>query len=297
MSIDFELPKGTASYNLYKLHPPFKKLVDGHGYPGVILERATDGRLQCHICGDWYEDLARHVQWQHRMKSAEYKNKFELRLKDVLLSRQIRKKLKEAATTPQNIERCRNNNKLCVARIKANKTKQTIVRAAASLKSKNTLAALNERGLCPDQVNYRFDIVAQEVGKTPTERDLRNFDGPLYDRIRFKFGTLTAYLGYRADMKENEAKEKLAGDFDESKINYDAHRKKTAMRKVSFAGMQAKDVFIVSGIRKIYREKGRVLPKYFNGTPSLTLVMERFGNLENALREAGIDAANWTMIG
>lgn len=44
---------------------------------GVINKR-DDGRLQCHICGDWSLDLTVHIRAEHNMSPARYRNIYQL---------------------------------------------------------------------------------------------------------------------------------------------------------------------------------------------------------------------------
>lgn len=264
--VDFELPKGTKSYNLYKLHPPFRKLVDGHGYPGVVLEREGDGKLQCHICGEWFDNLSNHIFLNHKKKVKEYKKKFGLRDKDSLVSKEIKEFRKTIGMTAENIAILKQSALKGVAARKKNK-KQHFINKSISLKeAKGTLAALNSKGLCPDQVNYRFDIVAAQLGKQPTSRELRQYDEPVLTRIVQTFGTFNKYIEHRG-MAPRPAQKRIS------------------------------DIEIIAGIRKIYIKKGRVHARDFVGSPSWDVVHSRFGNLENALRESGIDPSNWTMVG
>lgn len=270
-SIDFELPKGTRSYNLYKLHPPFRKLVDGYGYPGVILERVKDEKLQCHICGGWFDNLASHVLYEHKTKSEEYKKKFSLRQKDSLVCKKISEFRRALGSNAGNLEHLKKVSIIGIKTRQANKKKHAQNKSKASLQSKNTLAALNEKGICPDKLNYRFDVVYAQLGKQPTAHELKHYDEPCHTRIIQKFGTFNKYIEYRGLTPKQPLK----------------------IDKIP-------DIKLIAAIRNIYLKKGKVVARDFhsgNNSPSWTTIYERFGSLENALRESGIDPANWTMIG
>lgn len=49
---------------------------DWHGELGVLLEK--DGKVQCHICGNWYVELGRHTATKHKVNAETYRAYFGL---------------------------------------------------------------------------------------------------------------------------------------------------------------------------------------------------------------------------
>ena len=253
MLIDLELPQGTKSYNLYKLHPPFRKLVNGHGYPGVVLERISDGKLQCHLCGSWLDNLSNHILYEHKIKVKEYKRKFGLRHKDSLVHKKIKEQLSSFSKNTMNIEQLKKASIQGIKVRQENKTQHKINKSKAMLQVKRSLAYLNEKGLCPDQINYRFDIVRQQVRRQPTKQDLRNHDDPLYTRIKQEYGTIDKYLRSRGTLPE---------------IKKSIIRSRGTLPEIKKSII---DINLIAALRKIYLKKGRIAPEYFhsgNGVPS-----------------------------
>jgi len=262
-NLSFDLPEGTKSLNLYKLYPPFRKLVDGYGYPGVILERTSDGKIQCHECGDWFETLGNHTLTAHKLTAQEYKKKYSLRKKDVLISRSMK--------TKQSKNHKRHNRLTLKSLCKRKRIKAARKSYENNLTAKYTLAALNDKGLCPDQINHRFDVVACLLKKQPSLKDIYQYDSPIASKIVRQFGSFNNYLKSR---------------------EMPTHTFGTGRSSNTYS-----DIQIIVGIRQVFFDKGHVRQKDLIGFPSYPTILKRFGSLENALREAGINSKNWTMVG
>lgn len=50
---------------------------DGYGYYGILSCEPTTGKVQCHVCGGWYESVGHHVK-MHGYRAEAYKADFEL---------------------------------------------------------------------------------------------------------------------------------------------------------------------------------------------------------------------------
>lgn len=268
--VDFDLPEGTKSLNLYKLHPPFRRLVNGHGYPGVLLERVSDGKIQCHLCGEWFKFLGSHVYQTHKISAKKYRQKFSLRSKDALCNSVMSGKQRDVAKGSKHLLSAR-TKRLGIKSIQQNM--KTGKRAYAVRKGLNTLAYVNAIGLCPDQINYRFDVVAALAQRQPTLCDVRKYDHPVLDKILKSFGSFNKYIQYRGFLPRRQGAT-------------------ISPRQKLFS-----DVALVAAIRSVYLKRGRVKTLDFIGQPSYETIRRRFGGIENALREAGIDPATWMMVG
>lgn len=264
MSVVFDLPKGTAAYNLYKLHPPFRKIAIGYGYVGVVLKRKSDGKIQCHVCGEWHDGLAQHIG-SHKLTAREYRLKFGLSRCDSLLSKAARSNLAKR-TQSAKCHFTEEDRKKAMDRLRESRIQKTSRRELEKRAFSESISAMNKVGLCPDQVNYRFDIVAEQIGRQPSATDLRKYDQPVYDKILNSFGSFNSYIEYRGMLPREK-------------------------------NMLISDQKIIATIRSIYLENGRVTQKHFNGKPSYQTVWDRFGSLKKACIVAGINPNNWTMIG
>ncbi len=58
---------------LYKAQPPFMDFKRGFGSLGVLMEDMDTGKIQCHLCGELFKSVARHVQHRHDMTADDYR--------------------------------------------------------------------------------------------------------------------------------------------------------------------------------------------------------------------------------
>ena len=89
-TIKYESPSGRI--NIGKWVPPFKEVEGGYGFVGVLAEDYGTGQLQCHVCGQWHENLSIHVFFKHKLKAVEYAEKFGLFRMTALKSKRLREK-------------------------------------------------------------------------------------------------------------------------------------------------------------------------------------------------------------
>lgn len=52
-------------FPLYKPLPPFMNFPNGFGYMGVILQSVKTGKIQCHLCGKLFKNVAKHLYHRH----------------------------------------------------------------------------------------------------------------------------------------------------------------------------------------------------------------------------------------
>ena len=267
-----KLPNGMMAHNLYKLHPPFRKLKQGHGFIGVVLADKKTGEIQCHICGKLFDTLSHHLR-KHKINVQSYKEIYGLRKnKDKLMSKKMIDIFKRAAEqrhkkAPDHLSQ---NLLKSLETRKENKRSCAINCSIGVTKGSNSMAHLNEVGLCPDQINSRFDIVANLIGRQPGWTDLRQYDTPLLIKIMREHGTLNNYRELRG------------------------------LSPVRRGQSPIDNIALIVAIRKLYFKKGRICARDFqgsNGTISWRTIRERFGSLRTACWAAGIDSETWTMVG
>jgi len=88
-TISYDSPSGKININ--KWIPPFEEVENGFGFVGVLAEDTGTGKLQCHLCGSWYELLTTHIWAKHEILSKDYSEMFGLFRNTALKSMRIRK--------------------------------------------------------------------------------------------------------------------------------------------------------------------------------------------------------------
>lgn len=168
---------------LFKVEPPFTEVKDGFGYVGVVLSDKTTGNLQCHICGNYFEHLSCHVSSFHKMKSRDYRIKYQLPLGFPLCSKSRSEKLRENS---------QHNNweKHLPSRI-GRKYKGKYTNNAKY--GRNNSSFHNKYGLCELQMERRYLLVADLLGKDPSELEIKEHDPKLLWAIKNKYKTSNAF--------------------------------------------------------------------------------------------------------
>jgi hypothetical protein len=274
-SLVYELPNGSIAYNLYKIHYPYRRLQNGHGFSGVVLADKETGKLQCHVCGEHHDNLSWHIR-AHKISVEHYKRKYGLRKKDKLVSEKAFEK-RSRVSKQYHVNHKKDFNKYLARALSARDTNKEQHLANKSVSHKgamNSASHVNSRGICPDQINYRFDIVAQIVGKQPGVNDVLAWDRPIYSRIVHNHGSFNNYIKFRG----------------------------LSSNKIGQHGNYIKDVDLIAALRKVYFVKGRICTRDFRGSGSIGsiswgTIRERFGSLRAACWAAGIDSETWQMVG
>lgn len=179
--------------NIEKWEPPFAPVKKGFGYMGVVAEDSEDGTLQCHVCGNWYEQLPTHYTKKHGLTGEEYKQKFGLLSSTALKSKRIR--LIQSATITKlqkqgrmNVGNRRNKNGKKYGFTKANKE-------AANRKGwKKPLEAQNRYGVCDLQIMTKIISLGKKLGKTPTLTDIKDaYGGGIISIMHSRYGSYIKY--------------------------------------------------------------------------------------------------------
>lgn len=169
----------------FKAEPPFTKVKDGHGFLGVVLRDKKKDKLQCHMCGKWFNHLPAHITQAHKIKTRTYKKKYGLPLQFGLVSRGIARKCSDAAKKPywerdkKSVQKHMKN-----MRDKVKRTKR---------RPKATIAAKNSKGLCDQQLLKRFLIVADIVGRNPTTDDVKTHDHAMFAAAVRRYKTFNKF--------------------------------------------------------------------------------------------------------
>lgn len=225
--IKYDSPSGYARIGKYI--EPFKKNDTGFGFEGVVLEDAKSGKIQCSICGEWFEQMAMHLRFAHKINSADYKKRFGLLQSTALKSKRMR------LAQSKIIISLRKSNKKCRYKFEKNNL------FAGNRKNKpKAEESKNKYGVCDLQIMQRIIELKEELGKTPTLIDLR-------DRYGFGFVTLLhkRYGSYVSYCREN--------GFDPNFSNYNPKYSRNYFIEKSKGKIPSINIFNVNEQRGFYR--------------------------------------------
>lgn len=165
---------------IFKAIPPLTEIENGFGFLGVILRNKVIDKLQCHICGEWFDSLATHVFMAHQMKSREYKTKFGLPNGYGLVNKRISEAFSQRQLTEKNLTH--------LSKIRTPTHKKVLKtykeRSLFVSKARRNSSFQNKLGVCSEQILRRYLIVADIVGRDPTQKDLIEYDESLWRVIR-----------------------------------------------------------------------------------------------------------------
>lgn len=178
--IKWDSPSGYVIIGKYI--PPFERVLNGFGYMGVIVEDHGNGKLQCHICGEFHETLPNHLR-KHKISGTEYKRRFGLLMSTALKSKRLR--LRQS----QVMVGLRRKYKQCNYKFKKNNyqagNRKGILKA---LESKNKF------GVCDLQIMERILELSKEMGKTPTLIDVKErYGGGIITLMHKRYGSYVRY--------------------------------------------------------------------------------------------------------
>jgi len=161
---------------------PFEKVLNGFGYMGVVVEDYGSGRIQCHICGDFFENLPTHLR-HHKVTANEYKRKFGLLISTALKSKKMR-----LAQSKVMVD-LRRKHKQCNYKFKKNNyqagNRKGILKA---------LESKNKYGVCDLQIMERILELSKEMGKTPTLIDVKErYGSGIITLMHKRYGSYVRY--------------------------------------------------------------------------------------------------------
>jgi hypothetical protein len=149
---------------LYNYKEPFMRFEEGYGYLGVLLFDGKTDKVQCHMCGDWFEYLPNHLHKEHNMRAREYKEKVGLRQSTALLNEKQRAKLIE-----NGLENRMKNLRPGVAKTDEEKKKISRTLRRSSMEHKN------ECGTCPLQILDQLVKQHDKLGRVPTRKEFKSY--------------------------------------------------------------------------------------------------------------------------
>jgi hypothetical protein len=157
--IKYDSPSGFVHIGKYV--PPFEKNDTGFGFKGVVVEDFESGKLQCSVCGEWFEQLVQHVQ-THDLNCKEYKIKFGLLQSTALKSKKMRLKQSEVM---QKLRKSHRKHRMVF--------KKNNSFAGNRLGIKKAVESQNKYGVCDLQIMQKIIELYKELGRTPTLTQLQ----------------------------------------------------------------------------------------------------------------------------
>lgn len=175
-------PSGEA--HIGKYIPPFEVNETGFGFKGVLVEDFKSGKIECSICGNWYEQISDSHLKKHKVTNAEYKKRFGLLTSTALKSKKMRLRQSEVMI---KLRKENKNNRLMFKRGNS---------YAGNRKDKlKAEESKNKFGVCDLQVMERIEELRQELGKTPTLIDLKNrYGSGMMTLLFMRYGGYLALL-------------------------------------------------------------------------------------------------------
>jgi hypothetical protein len=196
-TIEYEsAPSGYV--NIGKWEPPFAPVKKGFGFFGVLAEDSEDGKLQCHVCGEWFEQLPTHISRKHKMTGAQYREKYGLFRSTALKSKRIRLLQSKVITKLQKEGKMQLGNTNGYGFKKKNKE-------AGNRKGKaKALESQNRYGVCDLQIMTKIIDLSNKLGKTPTLVDIKKeYGGGLIAIMHSRYGSYIKYCRQYLKLKPN----------------------------------------------------------------------------------------------
>jgi Homing endonuclease associated repeat len=167
--------------NLLKLYDEKGYEPSGKSIKGALEVSDDCNQIRCHVCGDWFENLAAHVRYEHDMKTRDYKMTHSLNLGTALIgdAQRIRK---IAASIKQG------NQHLVAARARRAQMIQAGTGGIGNQPAGLTKGGLaNLKGNCAVQLTTDLKVLADRIGHCPSVREVK-LAGICYDAVRYRFG-------------------------------------------------------------------------------------------------------------
>lgn len=228
--IPYNSPSGFV--NVGKYIPPFEKVKNGFGFMGVVVEDSESGKLQCHVCGEWFGVFNSHLS-KHRINSSQYKEIFGLSQSTALKSKKVRLKQSEV------MSKLRRSHMKYNTKFKRNNS------YAGNRKNKpKSLETINKFGICDLQITHKILELKDKLNKTPTLTELKNeYGNGFIFQIHKRYGSYV----------------KLCKDLDFNP-NFSNHNPKYSREYFLEKAKQEEP-----SLRIFTRNESRALYKYFKG--------------------------------
>jgi len=241
-----------------------------HGYEGAVMVTSDGTKMQCHICGELFPNVAQHSWRAHKIKAKEYKLKFKLMTETSLVSESERDRMKIASMrwwlkmTPAERLRAKKRFKLTSRNAKQGRKKG----------SKNRLESNNKKGTCPDQIADQIKKCAEAIGTSPSADDFLRWSGSMrfVGLARYRFGSWSKAVKY-------------------AKLTPKGKLKRKGGTNPGMNNRRYTDDELLELLSIFHQETGKI-PSYTDCRrgllPSGDSYRKRFGSFKNARKKAGI---------
>ena len=190
-TIKYDSPSGKININKY--FPPFNPVVGGYGFYGVLAEDTETGELQCHVCGEWHEQLALHITKKHKVENCfAYREEYGLFRGTALKSKRLRLKQSKIIRRLQKEGKMGVGNNLGKSPFKRGKANKW----AANRKGwKKPVEGANQYGRCDLQIMNRILELSKKMGgKTPSLVDIKEeYGGGIISVMHQRYGSYIKY--------------------------------------------------------------------------------------------------------
>ena len=256
---DIQRKYGDNVYPLYKdeMRAPYMEKKSGYGYQGVVMYDENEDKVQCHICGKWFQFLPAHIKDAHGIDTEEYREKGQLTKKVSLCSKGYSKKRSKQAKAGRYGEYAANLRK---GRTIRQNPKDTSI---ATKKAKSLMGFKNQYGYCDAQIAAALVAVRVASNKDKmadvTMGDIQKYNRPLASHLLRKYKNTSA-VNKKINLKE-----------------YD--------------GVRFKDAELLEQLREFVRKNKRepTTKDREKGIASYLTYLRRFGSFRKAKIMAGLD--------
>lgn len=173
---------------------PLRPVKDGFGYQGTLIGTIDGTKIQCHICGELFGELSKHII-RHKMNVKEYREKFELARSTALISESVREERKVRTLKWLN-SLSPEEKKDFLKRSRSKMSATAKKKRALAGQPKVSLETKNKRGTCPDQLLDKIKKCAEAIGQTPSKREFIDWcESQRYVHLIYKtFGSWSAAI-------------------------------------------------------------------------------------------------------
>lgn len=175
---------------------PLRRVDGGFGYLGA-LTFDTLGKVQCHVCGELFDNLAGHISNAHKVTAKQYRTTYGLAATTRLISEKYREEKKNnhlqylASLSPE--QKAEHRRRAYAAITRCNELRRQRIKDGTHKAGNNSLEQKNKRGTCPDQLLQIIRDAHQHFGYTPSQHEFQAAFSCRYNEpIKRTFGSWSA---------------------------------------------------------------------------------------------------------
>lgn len=150
----------------YGYKEPLRRVEKGYGYMGVVSYSKERDKVQCHVCGRLFKNVASHSRFTHELSASAYKTKFGLDQGTALVGEGTRQLLITAHKDTESFGLKWKTREDVREHMKSMSDK-----ADRSKNGRWSLERRNKHGLCPDQLIDKIKKLETKLGRRPTSKE------------------------------------------------------------------------------------------------------------------------------